>query len=158
MTKRTKKQWTKLFEKVQVRRPAEWAQSEMDEDLGNLTAFAFLRQAWNEIPATGETAWLKEWMKEARTSESATALVGAYDRLVAAGASQQDIVVLLRGALGQFLYQLTYLLDDNSIEDEDLQSAARWGLWEESEDGEPTRRLGAIHELVFEADVEHKDG
>ena len=42
-------------------------------------------------------------------------------------------------------------------QDEELQEAARWGLWEEDENDEPVRRIGCIHELVFSADPENDD-
>jgi hypothetical protein len=56
-----------------------------------------------------------------RTFASVGGLIEAYDRLVSAGLSKEDIVTIIRGVLGQFLFRLTYLLDDNSLEDEELR-------------------------------------
>ncbi len=84
-------------------------------------------------------------MHAAREVESAKELVAACDRLIQCGASPGDVVTVIRGALGQFLFNLTYKLDDNMVQDEELQEAARWGLWEEDENDEPVRRIGCIH-------------
>ena len=154
---RSHDEWTRLFRKVGARDPEEWASCEVNEDLGNLVTFVFLRQMWNEIPASGDSAWLGKWMHAAREVESAKELVAACDRLIQCGASPGDVVTVIRGALGQFLFNLTYKLDDNMVQDEELQEAARWGLWEEDENDEPVRRIGCIHELVFSADPENDD-
>lgn len=154
---RSHEEWARLFRKVGARDPEQWASCEVDENLGNLLSFVFLRQMWNEIPSSGDAAWLRTWMHGARDVESAKDLVTACDRLMQAGASPGDLVTVIRGALGQFLYRLSYMLDDNSVEDEELREAARWGLWEEDEDMQPVRRIGCMHELVFEADPENED-
>ena len=155
---RSLEEWTYLFEKVGVKRPEEWAESELAGDLGNLAAAAFLRQAWNEIPASGDAAWLGDWMRAAKGFESAKGMVAACDRITAAGALPGDLVTVIRGALGQFLYRLCYLLDDNSIEDEELKEEVRWGLFELDEDDEPSRPMGCVHELVFRVDPENDEG
>ncbi|MGB8701930.1 MAG: hypothetical protein WCD18_21145 [Thermosynechococcaceae cyanobacterium] len=119
---------------------------------------AFLRQAWNEIPSSGDAAWLEGWMQDAKEFESAKELVNAYERLVDLGCMPGDITSVIRGALGQFLYHLSYKLDDNCIEDEELCDIVRWSLWEENENNEPVRRIGCIHELVFTVDPENDEG
>lgn len=61
------------------------------------------------------------------------------------------LTTLIRGALGQSLYRVAYLLDDNSIQDEELEEFVGWGFREEDEDDEPLRRIGCVHTLVFHA-------
>jgi hypothetical protein len=52
---RTKEEWTRLFQKLGVKYPEEWAACELSEDLvGNLPTMAFLYQAWQEIPRTND--------------------------------------------------------------------------------------------------------
>lgn len=154
---RTHDEWTELFRTAGAPDPAGYASCEINEDLGNLPRFAFLQKIWGEIPASGDAAWLGDWMRAARECDSAKELVEACNRLIQSGASPGDVVTVIRGALGQFLYRVSYLLDDNQVLDEELGAAARWGLWEEDEDGDPVRRMGCIHELVFEADPENDD-
>jgi hypothetical protein len=152
---RTKDELTHLFGKVGVADPAQWAAAEVAEDLGNLPRATFLRQLWNEIPRTGDSAWLEAWIDSARHQPSEAGVVSAYERIMSGDATHNDLVALLRGVMSQFLYRIAYLLDDPSIEDSDLKEAVSWGLYEESDGEEPIRRLGCIHELVFSVDPEY---
>ncbi len=154
---RTKEEWARLFEKVGVARPEEWAACEVNEDLGNLPGMMFLRQAWDDIPMSNGVSWLETWMALARRHPDEAHIVAGYERLLALGASQQDLVNICRGVMSQFLHRIAYLLDDPSIDDDELSELVHWGLYEESEDGEPTRRLGCIHELVFSLDPENQE-
>lgn len=151
---RTKEEWTRLFAKLGVSEPEQWAIAEITENLGNLPRVAFLRQAWDEVPRSNDAAWVEKWMQHARKQPAEAPIVAAYERLAALGASNGDLATILRGVMGRFLYRVSYLLDDPSLSDEELQEAASWGLYHESDVEEPSRRLGCIHELVFTVDPE----
>jgi hypothetical protein len=155
---RTKEEWTRLFVKLGVTEPEQWAAAEVAEDLGNLPRVAFLRQAWDEIPRSTDVEWLEKWMHYARKQHSESDIVAAYERMVALGVPNEDLILILRGVMGRFLYRLCYLLDDPSLEDEEIEEAARWGLYHETDAEEPIRRLGCIHELVFSVDPESTVG
>lgn len=153
---RTKEEWTRLFGKLGVLDPEQWAEAELAGNLGNLPGVAFLRQAWSEIPRSNDIAWLESWIHYARRQPAEANIVSAYERLVSLGASQEDLVLILRGVMAQFLFRLCYLLDDNSLTDEELGEVARWGLYHENDVEDPVRRLGCLHELVFSVDPEYK--
>ncbi len=156
---RTKEEWTRLFQKLEVKNPEEWAACEVNEDLGNLPAMAFLYQAWQEIPRTNDALWLEEWMKHAARQPDEAHIVAGYERLLSLGASKADIVNICRGVMSQFLRRIAYLLNDPSIYDEELAEAASWQLFQiDRETDDPIRPLGCIHELVFSLDPENTNG
>jgi hypothetical protein len=150
---RTKEEWIALFQKIGVRDPEQWAACEINENLGNLTRVAFLRQAWEEIPRSNDAKWINIWMSH--SAESDPEIVAVFERLKATGCSEADLASMLRGVMGHFLFRISYLLDDPSFyADPELGATVKWGLYEENEADEPIRRLGCIHELVFEVDPE----
>jgi hypothetical protein len=119
--------------------------------LRNFPKAAFLAQAWEEIPRSGDAAWINSWMKISSESDPE---VAAFERLKEAGGTEADLATVLRGAMGYFLYRIAYLLDDSSIDDPEIRAAAKWGFYEENDADEPICRLGCMHELVFEVDPE----
>ncbi|MDD2760095.1 MAG: hypothetical protein PHH11_07360 [Methylomonas sp.] len=158
MKTRSLEEWTRLFTKLGVNDPKQWAEAEVGENLGNLPKAAFLRQVWNEIPGTDDGAWVEAWMKMARRQPDEAHIVAIYERMLAMGIANEDLALLLRGVMSQFLHRIAYLLDDASLTDEDLRENISWGFYEEdTEFEEPIRRLGCLHELVFQLDPEYKD-
>jgi hypothetical protein len=155
---RTLEEWTALFAKLGVKDPVRWAECEVSEDLGNLPRLAFLKRVWEEIPRSEDAEWVANWVGHARRNRSESHIVSAYERMSSAGASDADLATLLRGVMGQFLFRLSYILDDNGHDDEELEAAASWGLYHELDVEEPVRRLGCIHELVFSVDPEANGG
>lgn len=139
---------TQLFHKLGIREPEMWAQAELQERLGNLPRMGFLSQAWAEIPAT--LAELSHWAEATANDRNNAALAAATERLRAAGAINEDLLAMVRGLMGEFLFRISYLLDDPSFTDEQLQECIRWGFYEETDWG--PRRIGGIHELVWSAD------
>jgi hypothetical protein len=142
---------THLFTLLGLRDPLGYAK-QLDPDC--LVTFGLLRQAWNEIPASGDANWMPQWMSGTKKCESTLPIFAAYERLRAVGASNEDLATLARGVLGDFLYRLAYLLDDNSFTDPELRKIIQFGVWAENDDNEPLYRLGCMHELVYEADPE----
>jgi hypothetical protein len=150
--------WVALFERLGLADADQWADCVIDENLGNLPRAAFLHQAWKEIPGSNDTAWLADWMTHARVQGEEPSVVSAYDQLLASGADLHDLIPILRALMAGFLFRVSYLLDDPSLDDPALAEAARWGLYEESEQmqPQPLRRLGCIHELVRSIDPERQ--
>jgi len=153
---RTRTEWIDLFKRLGLSEAEQWADCEVDEDLGNLPRAAFLHQAWKEIPGSQDAAWVERWMATARKQGFAPESVAAFDRLLASGARTQDLVLFVRPLMAELLFRFSYLLDDASLEDPVLADSARWGLYEESADMQPLRRMGCIHELVHEVDPERQ--
>jgi len=73
-------------------------------------------------------------------------------RLRDIGASESDLVDLVRGTQGQLLFHICYLLNDPSIDDREL-SEVGWALVETDAEFEPTdRAVGGLHESVLQTD------
>lgn len=142
-------EFTDLFRRMGAGNDAEGlARGEIEEDLGNLVRAGFVSQAWKQVPDASDAALLERWMAAARKHDGDAVVVAAYDRLVAAGASQEDLLAVVRGFMAEFLFGIAYLMDDPSFEDEVLAREVRWGFYEEDADMRPLRRIGGLHELV----------
>ncbi len=155
MVNRTKDEWTRLFKRLGASSPELLADCEVKENLGNLTQLAFLKQAFLGLPDNNR---IENLIKHRGKQESSRSLESAYERVAAAGVSKEDILALMREACRDYLWHITYILDDNSIEDDELKGLVHWGLWEESEDFEPIRRIGCISDNADLIDPDNKDG
>lgn len=147
-------QLTELFRRAGAQNPERWATSQIDEGRSQLHRFLFLRQAWRGIVSEDDPSWMRKAVKEAEGDPNAPfAGVGlALKRLRDTGASESDLVDLVRGTQAQLLFHICYLLDDPSIDDREL-SEIGWALVETDAEFEPTdRAVGGLHESVLETD------
>jgi hypothetical protein len=151
--KPTLKQLESLLRLAGAPNPDQWARSEHEEDIPHLARFLFLRQAWARVVAEGDTAWIDREVAESRKlpTDPGAGLGLACQRLLAAGASREDIAEVARHTQWQLLHSLCYLLDDPSLEEEELAHVG-WALHEVSPDGTLGRPIGGLHESVLEAD------
>lgn len=149
-----KEEYLETFRRIGVINPQQWAEAEVQEGLGNIPKAMFLHQAWSNIPKENDITWLETWMASARRAGESDVLA-ALERMINAGTSKNDIVLVIKEMMARLLYDISYLVDDPSIEDEELEHIA-WGLYEENEDMEPIRRMGCVHELVYDLDPDKK--
>lgn len=143
----------RLFEIAGAPNPKEWAKSEIDEGIPQLARFLFLRQAWRQVVADDDTAWIdREIQHSQRDPEGPGAGLGhALSRLLRSGARREDVAEVARTVQWQLLHSLCYQLSDPSIEEPEL-SAVGWRLFEVNEDGEIGRPIEGLHESVLETD------
>jgi hypothetical protein len=144
---------TRLFEVAGARAPAEWAKSELEEDIPQLARFMFLRQAWRSIIPDGDTSWIDLEVQSAKRNPTApgSGLGLALERLTAAGANAADLSEVARAAQWQLLHSICYQLSDPSIEEEELQHVG-WRLFEVDAQGKIGRPVEGLHESVLETD------
>lgn len=143
-----------LFEHLGAKDPDTWAASPLDEGIHQLHRFLFLRQAWDQVISEDDDAWMEQHLKSAQADPGAPfAGIGlALGRLLADGASRDDLADLVRGMQVQLLFNLCYLLDDPSLIEPELADIG-WAVVETDADSEPTNRtIGGLHESVLETD------
>jgi hypothetical protein len=143
----------RLFEIAGAPHSKEWAQSEIDEGIPQLARYLFLRQAWRQVVADGDTAWIdREIQHSQRDPEGPGAELGnALARLLKSGARREDLAEVARTMQWQLLHGLCYQLSDPSIEEPEL-SAVGWRLFEVDEQGRIGRPIEGLHESVLETD------
>lgn len=145
---------TELFSRAGAHDPKRWATSQIDEGISQVHRFLFLRQAWRGIVSEDDPAWMRKAVEEADADPSAPfAGVGlALKRLRGTGASDSDLVDLVRGMQAQLLFHICYLLEDPSIDEREL-SGVGWALVETDAEFEPTNKaVGGLHESVLGTD------
>jgi hypothetical protein len=147
-------QLTEVFLRAGAPNPERWARSQIEEGIGQLHRFLFLRQAWHGVVSEGDRSWISKAVEAAEAHSSAPfAGVGlALKRLRDTGASESDLVDLVRGMQAQLLFHICYLLDDPSIDDREL-SEVGWALVETDAEFAPTKKaIGGLHESVLGTD------
>src|SRR5262249_3401782 len=105
-------QLTELFRRSGARDPEGWANSEINEGINQLGRFLFLRQAWKQIVADGNEAWINSAVARAQKEPNGVgAGIGiALQRALSAGATREDLTEIVRGMQWQLLSDLCYLL------------------------------------------------
>ena len=145
---------TALFQQLGARDPATWAASQASEGIPQLHRFLFLRQAWQRVIPEDRDDWIdREQAAAAAQPTQPFAGVGqALGRLLAAGASREDIVDLVRGMQAQLLFELCYLLEDPGLAEPAVEDVG-WALVATDDDLAPTSRaISGLHESVLETD------
>ncbi len=147
-----------LFERLGARDPESWARSEVEEDIPQLATFLFLRAAWREV-VDAEGQWVAQVTERRPEPDGPLGDVpAALRRLLAQGASSDDLTTLVRGLQYELLFGLCYLLaDPNSGRDEastglPALDEVGWGLFELDAEGAPQRAMCGAHESVLGMD------
>lgn len=151
--RRTIDELTAVFERVGARDPEDWAASEIEEGFPQLARFLFLRQAWRAIVSEEDTDWPSTIAQiEDPNSNDPYAGVGhALASLLSKGATQEELIDLVRGVQAQLLFDICYLLEDPMLEEPEVQDV-QWALVELDANGRPMRHIGGLHESVLETD------
>lgn len=136
--------------------PEGWARSEFDEGINQRGRYIFLRQAWEHVIADGSTSWIDSSIAAThRSPDDPYAGEGAaLERLLAAGASREDLSELVRNVQAEFLGSICYLLEDPGVLPEVAKDFS-WGLFMTDDDGNPLVPLmdiSGLHESVLETD------
>ena len=145
---------TAMFRTLGARNPEIWAHSQVEEGIGQLHRYLFLRQMWTEVVAEDDDRWIDAMIALAERNPTAPyAGVGhALRELRDGGASVRALTDLVRGMQAELLFRFCYLLDDPSFEEPELAGIG-WRLVEADEDGQPTDTpICGLYESVFETD------
>lgn len=144
---------TDLFKRLGARDPEGWAASQINEDIPQLTRFLFLRQAWRQIVSEEDKNWPREnaTTPDASSNRPYDGMSHALASLLEKGATQEELIDLVRGAQASLLFQICYLLNDPMLEEPELEDFG-WGLFQVDREGVPVRPIEALHESVLETD------
>ena len=142
-----------VFTKLGARDPERWARSEAEEGIPQLARFLFLRQAWKLIVDENDKAWIEKASNQSRAMpDQAGAAIGpALERLIAVGASKEDITTVVRIKQWELLARICYLLDEPGDVEHEAQDIA-WQLFQVDSEGRPKATISGLHESVLETD------
>jgi hypothetical protein len=145
---------TELFRALGARSPEEWAQSQVAGGIPQLLRFLFLKSAWENIPAEGDTMWIERAIKSATANpdQPYSGLGQALARCRTSGVSDQDLNEMARCLQVQMLFSISYLIDGPAYFPKSLEDVS-WGLFQVAEDGRPIgNQIAGLHESVLEFD------
>ena len=136
--------------------PEGWARSEVREGINQYARFVFLRAAWTYVIPEGCTSWIDALIQESdRRPRGPGAGAGpALKRMLAAGASGEDIAEVVRVMQWDVLAGLAYLLADPGVVEYPSEELPRvnWTLFEVDDEGQPLWPIDALHESVLDTD------
>jgi hypothetical protein len=141
---------TELFRKLGARNPADWASSQVNENLPQLARFVFLREAWKLVVGDDDASWIEARIGDAPTSPGGE-ISEALKRLRAVGAADSDLTIVVRTMQWRLLFGLCALLDDPGHLEEEVRDIA-WRLFQVDDDYQPTAVIGGLHESVLGTD------
>ncbi len=143
-----------LFRSLRARAPEQWISHVLADPEPQLARYLFLKQAWERLIADGQVTWIDQAIELARSSPSEpyAGLGFALQRVLAAGASREDISEIGRCLQAQALFSISYLIDGPAYEEPGLENI-HWRLFRlnegETPHGEP---IGGLHESVLKTD------
>ncbi len=136
--------------------PKSWAKSQLEEGIPQFAKLVFLRSAWEHVVTEDDTSWIDPTIQEAeRGPRGPGAGAGpALKRMLAAGASREDITEVVRVRQWEVLAGIAYLLSDPGIVEYPSEDLPRvnWTLFEVDEDGEPLHPIDGLHECVLDTE------
>lgn len=149
-------EWTKHFRALGADDPEGWARSQVEEGIPQYARFVFLRTAWQSVISDGDTSWIDAQIQEAeqRPRDPGAGIGPALKRMLAAGASRDDIAEVVRVMQWSVLAGLAYQLADPGVAQyprADMPQVS-WELFEVDEDGQPLHPIGGLHESVLDTD------
>lgn len=150
------KQWTEHFHALGASDPEGWARSQIEEGIPQYARFVFLRTAWRNVVTDGDTAWIDPLIQqsEQHPREPGAGIGPALKRLLAAGASREDITEVVRVMQWSVLAGLAYQLSDPGVVEypSNEMPCVNWMLFEVDEDGQPLHPIDGLHESVLDTD------
>ncbi len=144
-----------LFRKLGARNPEVWARSQVKEGLPQLARFVFLRQAWKLVVAERDRSWLSERANDDQRGPGG-AIGPALKRLLALGASEDDLTAVARVMQWRVLSGLCYLLDDPGDLESEVKDIA-WRLFQVDENDQPIAAISGLNESVLETEPSGKE-
>jgi hypothetical protein len=150
------RQLSEHFRAMGAPKPELWAKSQLEEGKPQYARFVFLRQAWKMVIEDGHTSWIEKLIQKSdRDPDAPGSGVGpALKRMLAAGASKEDIAEVVRVMQWEFLFGLCYLLSDPGTVEYPSKKLPRvnWAFFEVDENGEPLHPISGLHESVLWTD------
>jgi hypothetical protein len=136
--------------------PWSWARSQVEEGIPQYARFVFLRQAWTNVIADGNTSWIDGLTQQSdrRPLDPGAGAGPALRRMLAAGASREDIAEVVRVMQWQVLANLVYQLEDPSVVEYPSPELPRvhWTLFEVDDHGKPLHPIRGLHESILYTD------
>jgi len=149
----TLEELTALFRTLGANDPEGWARSQVEEGIPQLARFLFLRQAWRRIVNEDDSSWIDARItrSEKRPDEPYAGVGHALKKLRARGATDEEVVDLVRGMQAELLFSLCYLLEDPGDVEPEIANVL-WTLAQVDEAGNVLGGIGGLHESVLETD------
>ena len=156
LTKRDLPRLIEQFRALGASDPEGWAESQVEEGIPQYARYVFLRQAWEGVIGDGDTSWIDTLVEESEGDPRGPGAGAghALKRMLATGASREDIAEVVRVMQWQTLAELAYQLADPSVVEypsEELPEV-HWALFETDEDGKPLHPIDGLHESVLDLD------
>ncbi|GMU39129.1 MAG: hypothetical protein AMXMBFR58_38860 [Phycisphaerae bacterium] len=142
-----------LFRKLGAPEPEGWARSQLSEGIPQLARFLFLRQAWRNVVKEGDPSWIDRYIERAQAhpGEPYAGVGHALKKLRGRGATDNEIIDLVRGMQAELLFSFCYLLEDPGDLEPEVADIG-WVLAQVDDDENVLGTIGGLHESVLETD------
>ena len=151
------------FRRLGVARPESWARSEVREGINQLSRARLLywlssnltqTENGNDLSvATAMGQYDRDEEKQSGSGVVSHPEAPIYKRMLAAGFSERDIRVIIRQAQIKALMDFVCVLDGCGAPPAEAAPCS-FGVFEVDEKGKPVRHVAALHESLYDFDVE----
>lgn len=155
--KLTIQQLTEIFRQAGAKDPESWAASEVEEGINQLARFSFLKSITSELLKAGDIHWCDNQI-EYNYSEKGDRdykMVEALKEMIDKDVEKAAIVDLIRAIQYNTLFHICGIIDRAFERDTPINN---WGLFEVDDNDNPTRRIGGLHESLYEFDPSNISG
>lgn len=139
----TETELTELFARLGAPDPAQWAHSQIREGIPQLARYLFLREAWKWVVDAKDVNWIRD-VAAVKDNAPGGTIGPALERLLALGASAEDLTTVAGVMQWGLLSALCYLLDDPGDVEPEVRDIA-WQLFQIDERGQPIAPMNGLH-------------
>lgn len=157
MKPKSSKDLINSFIKLGCKEPESWAESELGEDIPQLSRYRFLRGLKVTINHyTTSESWIDYYLNSQVLSNQEKRIRDILGKIIDSGVSKQDIGLLASTISLQSVQSVLYRLDDPYDYDiSDIEDLPSWSLVEINDKGEPTgRTVNGLFESLISVVVE----
>ena len=147
----TKEELTKIFNELGAKAPEEWASSQINEGIPQLSRFLFLKGAWENVVPDNEE-WIKNVVKNHKDGEDNpfSGLGESIKKMIECGVPKKYITEFARCIGADMIFHIGYILDDPGMVMGNEYT--NWGLFETDEEENALGPISGLHESVLETD------
>ena len=122
-----------------------WVRSEIGEDFAQVATFLFLKSIW--VEAIDRSREYITWLQRPQSSSETAS--PALERLLATGASLEDLGAVVQYAVECAMFRALVVLDNGEFDEDVGEETPGWALIETDANGDPTGRgINGTHESL----------
>ena len=144
----------RLFESLGARSAPQWIQYVKHDPDPQLARYLFLKQVWDRLISEQDSEWIEQAVARSKKNPTApyAGLGKALERVLALGATSEDLTEIARCLQAQALFDVCYLVDGPAHSLDGVEHID-WSLFRTDEKGKPFGEpIAGLYESVLDTE------